>query len=226
VSALPKAHNMMNPQRRLLNAAVPLSLLLPGMAMTATDHSADGPFAKLENPHPTDAPGKIEVLEFLWYGCPHCAKVEPFIEAWKKKLPADVVFRREHIVWEARPDSVAHARLFATLKAMNLLDTHQQAVFDAVHKDRADFRKEAALVDWLSKRGIDRSAFDSVYKSFGVQSMVIRMKNLAQTYRVESVPTFFINGKYTTEPHRAGGEQQVLMVMDKLIAQERALIKK
>lgn len=223
MSTLP---NMINPKRRLLNAAVPLSLLLPGMAMAATDHSADGPFSKLDQPHTTDAPGKVEVIEFLWYGCPHCAKVEPYVEAWKKTLPADVVFRREHIVWESRPDTVAHARLFATLKAMNLLDTHQQAVFDAVHKERVDFKKEAALIEWVGKRGIERAAFESAYKSFGVQTLFMRMKKLTVTYKIEGVPTFFVNGKYTTEPHRAGGEQQVLAVMDKLIAQERALIKK
>jgi thiol:disulfide interchange protein DsbA len=223
VSTLP---NMINPKRRLLNAAVLLSLLLPGMAMAATDHSADGPFSKLDQPHTTDAPGKVEVIEFLWYGCPHCAKVEPYVEAWKKTLPADVVFRREHIVWESRPDTVAHARLFATLKAMNLLDTHQQAVFDAVHKERVDFKKEAALIEWVGKRGIERAAFESAYKSFGVQTLFMRMKKLTVTYKIEGVPTFFVNGKYTTEPHRAGGEQQVLAVMDKLIAQERALIKK
>jgi thiol:disulfide interchange protein DsbA len=216
----------MNPKRRLLNTAIPLSLLLPAVALAAADHSADGPFGTLDRPHPTDSPGKVEVIEFLWYGCPHCAKVEPYVQAWKSQLPADVLFRREHIVWESRADTVAHARLFATLKAMNLLDSHQQAVFDAVHRDRLDFRKEAALADWVGKRGIDRAAFESAYKSFGAQTMFIRMKNMTNTYKIESVPTFFINGKYTTEPHRAGGEQQVLAVMDKLIAQERALIKR
>lgn len=216
----------MNPKRRTLSTAIATSLLLPGLAKSATDHSADGPFSKLDQPHPTDASGKVEVLEFLWYGCPHCAKVEPYVEAWKKTLPADVVFRREHIVWESRPDTVAHAQLFATLKAMNLLDTHQQAVFDAVHKERVDFKKEAAMLDWLRKRGIDRAAFESTYKSFGVQTLFMRMKNLTASYKIDGVPKFFVNGRYTTEPHRAGGEQQVLAVMDKLIAQERALIKK
>lgn len=216
----------MNSRRRRMNMFVTLNLLLPAAALAAADHGAEGPFGKLDRPFPTDAPDKIEVIEFLWYGCPHCAQVEPYVEAWKKKLPADVVFRREHIVWEARPDTVTHARLFATLKAMNLLNAHHQAVFDAVQKERVDFKKETALVAWLGKRGIDRAAFDSAYKSFGVQTLFVRLKSLTNTYRVDGVPTFFINGKYTTEPHRAGGEQQVLAVVDKLIAEERALIKK
>jgi protein dithiol oxidoreductase (disulfide-forming) len=215
----------MNLDRRLLNAALPLVLLLPTVTQAAGDHG-DGPFSKLDRTHPTAWPGKIEVLEFLWYGCPHCAKLEPYVEAWSKRQPADVVFRREHIVWDARPDSVVHARIFATLKAMELIDAHQQAVFDAVHRDRVDFRKEAALADWVGKRGIDKAAFESTYKSFGVQTMVLRMKAMTNTYKVEGVPTFFINGKYTTEPHRAGGEQQVLAVIDQLVAQERALVRR
>jgi protein dithiol oxidoreductase (disulfide-forming) len=216
----------MNLQRRRFNTLASLSLLVPGATMAAADHSAEGPYGKLDRPYLTDAPGKIEVLEFLWYGCPHCAQVEPYVEAWKKTLPADVVFRREHIVWESRPDTVAHARLFATLRAMNLLDAHQQAVFDAVHKERIDFKKEPALFAWLGKRGIERAAFESAYKSFGVQTSYTRLKNLTFAYKIESVPTFFINGKYTTEPHRAGGEQQLLAVIDQLMAQERALLKK
>lgn len=211
----------MQPSRRLLTATIPLGMLLPAVALAAGDHG-DGPFSKLDRPFPTDAPGKIEVIEFLWYGCPHCAKLEPFVEAWAKKQPTDVVFRREHIVWDARPDSLVHARIFATLKAMDLISAHQQAVFDAVHRDRVDFRKEGALTDWVTKRSIDRAAFDSAYKSFGVQTLVARMRALTNNYKVQGVPTFFINGKYTTEPHRAGGEQQVLDIVDKLVAQERS----
>lgn len=121
---------------------------------------------------------------------------------------------------------MVHARIFATLKVMELIGIHQRAVFDAVHRDRVDFRKEATLAEWVGKRGIDKAAFESAYKSFGVQTMVLRMKAMTSTYKVEGVPTFFINGKYTTEPHRAGGEQQVLAVIDQLVAQERALVKR
>lgn len=211
--------------RRHLNVALSSSLLTPPLAMAAGEHG-DGPFSTLERPFPTATPGKVEVIEFLWYGCPHCAKVEPYVEAWSRQLPADVVFRREHIVWEARPETVAHARLFATLRTMDILEKHQQAVFDAVHKDRVDFRKEAALADWAARRGIDRAEFDSMIKSFGIATQVTRLKTQTNTYKVEGVPTFIVNGKYITEPHRAGGEQQVLAVIDRLVAQERALLKR
>jgi thiol:disulfide interchange protein DsbA len=164
----------------------------------------------------------VEVIEFFWYGCPHCAKVDPMVEAWEKRLPPDVVFRREHIVWNARPETQAHAQLFVTLRAMGIVGQHQQAVFDAVHGERTDFRNEKALLEWVAKRRIDRDRFEAMYKSFGTASQVVRSRTLTSTYAIEGVPTFIINGKYSTEPHRAGGERQVFDVIDRLIQQERS----
>jgi thiol:disulfide interchange protein DsbA len=202
-------------------AAIGLLLAAPALK-AAGDHGSEGPFSTLQRQLPTDAPGKVEVIEFFWYGCPHCAKIEPFIEAWEKKLPPDVAFRREHVVWSARPETAVHARIFATLRTMGLVAQHQQSVFDAVHKERIDFRNEKALADWLDRRGIERSGFEGMYKSFGVQSQVARMKAMTGTYGVEGVPLFFVNGKYSTEPHRAGGERQVVDLIDQLIARERS----
>lgn len=217
----------MNMHRRTCTTTLALGILLsPPMLRATADHSADGPFAKLDRPLPTETPGKIEVIEFLWYGCPHCAKVEPFVGSWEKKLPPDVAFRREHVVWDARQETLTHARIFATLRTMGILGPHQQAVFDAVQKDRIDFRNEKALLDWAGKRGIDRGRFESMYKSFGMQAQLGRLKALTTAYRIEGVPTFVVNGKYTTEPHRAGGERQVLEIIDRLVDQERAAAKR
>lgn len=114
----------MDPLRRTCAASLALGLLAsPTALLAATDHSADGPFGKLDPPVPPDAAGKIEVIEFFWYGCPHCAKVEPSVEAWEKRLPADVLFRREHIVWPGRAQTQAHAQLFATLRILNMAVT-------------------------------------------------------------------------------------------------------
>ncbi len=217
----------MDPLRRTCAASLALGLLAsPAALLAATDHSADGPFGKLDPPVPTDTAGKIEVIEFFWYGCPHCAKVEPYAEAWEKRLPADVLFRREHIVWPGRAQTQSHAQLFATLRILNLVGKHQQAVFDAVHKERIDFQNPQATSDWAARRGIDQARFESTVKSFGVHTMVARMKALTGTYKIEGVPTFVINGKYVTEPHRAGGERQVFEVIDRLVAQERAAAKR
>ena len=216
----------MDKLRRTCATALALGLLVAPPLLLAGHDSADGPFSRLDPPIPTDAAGKIEVIEFFWYGCPHCAKVEPFVEAWEKQLPADVVFRREHIVWDGRPETQTHAQVFATLRAMNLVGTHQQAVFDAIHKKRFDFRVHQAAADWAAKHGIDQAKFESMYKSFTVNAQIARMKSLTKTYKIEGVPTFVVNGKYVTAPERAGGERQTFEVIDRLIAQERTAVKR
>lgn len=205
--------------RRHLLALAPYTWLLPTGVFAAGDHG-EGPYDTLKQPFPTNTPGKIEVLEFLWFGCPHCAKIDPYIEVWEKTLPANVVFRREHIVWDGRAATAAHAKLFATLRAMGVLAQQQPAAFVAVHRDRMDLTKESVVFDWAAQRGLDRAAFESTYKSFGVSTQVTRMRELTKTYGVEGVPMFFVNGKYSTEPHRAGGETQLLQLIDRLVAME------
>jgi len=213
----------MNQLRRAAAASLALGVLLLGRVVrAATDHGAEAPFSALDRPLPTEAPGKVEVIEFFWYGCPHCAQVEPFVEAWESKLPSDVVFRREHVIWDARAETQTHARLFLTLRTMGIVRQHQQAVFDAVHKDRTDFRNEKAVYDWAVKRGIERSRFESIYKSFGTEAQLKRSKAITTTYGIDGVPTFIVNGRYSTEPHRAGGERQLIQIIDRLIQQERS----
>ena len=85
-----------------------ISLLV--LVASAGSSAHEGPeFSRLQNPQPTDSPGKIEVIEFFWYGCPHCFNLEPAVDAWEKRLPKDVAFRREHVIWDGRTETETHA---------------------------------------------------------------------------------------------------------------------
>ena len=178
-------------------------------------------FTRLPKPQPVDTPGKIEVIEFFWYGCPHCNALEPAVEAWEKQLPKDVAFRREHVIWPGRDDTEAHARLFITLRAVGLLDKHHRAVFDAIHKDKTSLRTEKDIADWAAKRGIDRARFEATWKSFGVNTQVSRARDLTNKFLVDGVPSFGVNGKYFTSLGSARGEKRLFEVVNKLIADER-----
>lgn len=190
------------------------------LAFADADHK-EGPFNKLAQPQPVQDKGKIEIIEFFWYGCPHCNQLEPMIEAWEKTLPKDVSFRREHILWESRRDTRGHARLFATLRAMGLLAQHQRAAFDAVHAKGLKLQDEKAAYAWAEARGIDRAKFEATYKSFGVETQLSRAKQMTDSYRIDGVPKFVINGKFSTSPHQAGNEQKMFAVIDSLVKQER-----
>jgi thiol:disulfide interchange protein DsbA len=179
-------------------------------------------FERLPKPQPVDTPGKIEVIEFFWYGCPHCNVLEPHVDDWAKKLQKDVAFRKEHVVWPGRPDIEAHARLFLTLRAMGLLEKHHRAVFDAIHKEKMSLRSDKDIVEWAAKRGIDRAKFEATYKSFGINTQLARAKDLTNNYLADSVPSFAINGKYYTSLGATRSEKRLFEVLNKLIADERA----
>ena len=199
------------------------AIMLLGIALGSSTLSAhEAPeFTRLPSAQPTDTPGKIEVIEFFWYGCPHCNKLEPAVEHWEKRLPKDVVLRREHVIWDGRSDIEGHARLYITLRAMGLLAQHHRAVFDAIHAGKAKLRGDAEIFDWVSKRGIDRSKFEATYKSFGVKAQMSRAKALTRDYGIDGVPTFAINGKYTTSLAGAHSEDRLFALIDKFIADER-----
>jgi len=209
--------------RHLVYTFAALSIAVASVGAFANHEGGEkGPeYSRLADPQPTESSGKVEVIEFLWYGCPHCNSLEPLVEAWQKRLPKDVVFRREHVLWDGRTDMEGHAKLFVTLRAMGLLEKHHRAAFDAIHRSKLELRQEAALLDWVAKQGIDRSKFEATYKSFAVNAQTGRAKTLTKNYRVAGVPTFVINGKYVTSPSSAGGEDRLFAVIDKLIADER-----
>ena len=191
-----------------------------GMCLAAGAH--DHPeYIRLKIVQPTDSPGRIEVIEFFWYGCPHCDKLEPAVDAWEKRQPKDVVFRREHVVWPGRDDTEAHARLFLTLRAMGLLAQHHQAVFDAIHRSKTRLRSEADVVKWAAGRGIDRTGFEATYKSFGINAQIARAKALTLSYAVDGVPNFAVNGKYMASLGAAHDEKRLFAIVDKLVAEER-----
>lgn len=167
---------------------------------------------------PTDAPaGKIEVIEFFWYGCPHCHSLEPALKDWLRKLPGDVVFRKVHVPWQVQ----AHQQLFFTLESLGLADAHNDKVFAAIHTDRNKLDKPEAMADLLARHGVDRKQFTDAFASFGVRTRAQRATQLAAAYKVESVPTFGVAGRFLTSPGMAGSNGAALQMLDLLIDRVR-----
>jgi len=180
-------------------------------------------YTRLQMAQPTEANGKVEVIEFFWYGCPHCADFEPMLQAWVKKLPADVSFRKVPAIFSA--NWAAGARIYYSLDAMNQLEKLHVAVFDAMVKQRINLIDENILFDWISKQGVDRKKFADVYKSFSVESKVKRAAEMTQEYGFGGVPVLVVGGKYMPTPD-AGSFPDMLRVVDGLIAKNRTEIKK
>jgi protein dithiol oxidoreductase (disulfide-forming) len=163
--------------------------------------------------------GKIEVLEFFWYGCVHCYNLEPHIEGWLKKLPSDVEFRRVPAVFNQR---WAHdAAIYYTLEAMGLLDKLHKPLFDAIHKSRLQTDNEQALSEWLQRQGVDPKKFMSTMKSFGVQSRLRRATQQSIAYKIDGTPALAVQGRYTISAEQGRSQQGMLQAVDQLVGMVR-----
>jgi thiol:disulfide interchange protein DsbA len=172
-------------------------------------------YSELKAVQPVEAKGKVEVVEFFWYRCPHCYHLEPILEPWVRKLPADVQFRRVPAVLS--DNWAVDAGYFYSFEALGVLEKLHKPFFDAIHKDKLDIRSEAAMTEWLKKNGIERKKFDEVYKSFGVQAKVKRAAQLSAAYQLEGVPLLAVHGRYTVSAEQGGSQAGMLATTDQLV---------
>ena len=171
------------------------------------------------------APDKVEVVEVFWYGCGHCFHLDPTLEAWHKKgKPAYVQFLRVPVMWN--DVTRAHARLFYTLEALDKLETLHTAVFREIHinnnllVDRDPEKTEQVHRAFLKANGVAEAEFDRTYRSFSVESKLQRAEQLTHRYKVTGVPLMVVNGKYTADVGTAGGEEQLMTLINDLAASE------
>jgi len=203
-----------------------LTRLLAATAVAATtlfaplSHAQGSQAYVLVNPPlPSDTPGKIEVLEFFAYSCPHCNAMEPLVLDWAKKAPSDVVLKQVPVAFNAAMKPMQ--QLFYTLEAMGRSDLHPK-FFSALHVDHKRLYDKKAIGDWAAEQGLDRAKFDSVFDSFTVGTEVQRANQLAEAYHIDGTPSFGVGGKFLTSPVLAGNSYEgALAEVDKLIPMAR-----
>lgn len=176
-------------------------------------------FVRVDPPVAASAAGKVEVIEFFSYACPHCSALEPFVAAWAAKLPPTVAFHRVPVLFLMNNENFA--RIYYALESMGQVDAMQRKVFAAVHVDRVPLDKPADIAAWMAKSGIDGPKFLDQFNSFSVASSVKRAKKLMADYKIDSVPSIAVQGRYLTSPSQAGGLQETLTVTDYLIQRTR-----
>jgi thiol:disulfide interchange protein DsbA len=175
-------------------------------------------YRTLAAPQPTNSPGKIEVIEFFSYGCPHCNEFYPLVSAWQAKLPKDVVLRREAVGF-GRPLWVNLARAFYALQATGDLPKLDGALFHALHEEQLALTDEQSLADWVGKHGGDADKFTKAYTSFGVNNHTVQADAMAEAYTLEGIPALAIDGRYLA---LGDSHEQMLANADKVIAMVRS----
>lgn len=169
---------------------------------------------------PTDTGDKIEILEFFWYGCPHCYKFDPILSEWLKTKPDDVEFVRVPAVF--RPEWKVHARTYYALQAMGLGEKYHDDVFHAMHRDKKNIYTFEAMVDFLVSKGVNKDEFESAYNSFSIDGQVRKAIKRVKDYAIEGVPAIAVNGRYLISGKSAGSYENMLRIVDYLIKQESA----
>lgn len=178
-------------------------------------------YTVLSTAQPTESdPKHIEVIEFFWYGCPHCSDLHPYISRWLENKPVDVAFRFVPAIF--RNNWVPGAKTFYTMESLGLTQTLHDKVYHAIHREKTDLSKEVVLFDWVAKQGIDRDRFVSAYNSFTVQNQANRSAQMTRQYKLTGVPALVVDGKYLTSGKAGGTPQDTISVLNQLIEKVRA----
>jgi thiol:disulfide interchange protein DsbA len=196
------------------------STLSQGSAWAQQAFRSGKDYLTLDRPVATDAgQGKVELIEFFWYSCPHCNVFEPTFAQWIKNAPKNVMVRRVPVAF--RDDFAPQQRLYYTLEAMDLLGSVHAKVFHAVHVERLPLNTDALIQAWVEKQGVDGKKFAEIYKSFAVAGKVKRAVQLQNDFRVEGVPSLGIAGRYYTDGSLAGSMDRALKVAEYLLTQSK-----
>jgi protein dithiol oxidoreductase (disulfide-forming) len=212
------------------------ALALPAAAVQAqTAKPAAGPapgqpvegqhFVRLSTAAPVTLPSadkKVEVVEFFWYGCPHCNNFEPLLESWVKRLPPDVAFRRVHVGFG--PQHQIHQKLFYALEEMGALETTHRKVFAAMHTPatRRQLLNDNEITAFGNESGLDGAKLVATMKSFGVNTKAARARQLTDAYKIDGVPALGVQGRFYTSGSLAGSLDRMVAVAEFLIARSRA----
>jgi protein dithiol oxidoreductase (disulfide-forming) len=177
-------------------------------------------YRKIVPAQPTGvAPGKVEVLEVFWYGCAHCFALDPALESWRNKgKPQYVEFVRIPAMWN--DGTRMQARLFYTAEALGKLEALHTQIFREIHVNGDPLNTVEKITAFFRKHGVSPDAFQKAFSSFAVESKLQRADFLNRRYRINTVPTFVVNGKYVTGVGDAGGEPQLFALLEELAAHE------
>jgi thiol:disulfide interchange protein DsbA len=212
-------------KRREFSAGLGLSAAalanLPHLAHAQGKKPEEGTeYLTLDKRLPVEAPaGKVEVIEFFWYSCPHCNAFEPRLESWVKAAPKDVFVKRVPVAF--RDDFVPQQRLFYSLEAMGKLEETHRKVFYAIHGEKQALNTQETIAAWVEKQGIDKAKFLELYNSFSISTKASKAKQLQDAYKVDGVPALGVAGRFYTSGSLAANMERVMQVVDYLIAEVR-----
>jgi len=177
-------------------------------------------YQKLVPAQPTSVgPGQVEVVEVFWYGCGHCYALDPALESWRMKTkPSYVEFVRVPAMWN---DTLRlHARIFYTAELLGKVEELHTPIFREIHVNGNYLNTVEKIMAFFKQHGVSTDDFQKAFSSFAVESKLQRADVLNRRYRIDSVPTLIVNGKFKTDVGMAGGEAPLFQLIGELAASE------
>jgi thiol:disulfide interchange protein DsbA len=188
-----------------------LSLMVLGLV--ACSQKADGPHVVLADPLPTQSP---TVYEFFGYFCPHCFHLEPQVRGWRKSLPKSVRFVRVPVSF-GRPQGKVLMRAYYLGEMLGILDKSHDAVFKAIHVERRNLSSDADLKALFLELGVREADFDKALADPALAQRVEEAEDLAARWRIDSVPTFVVNGRFKTHAGLTGDVRSLFQEVNRLL---------
>ena len=195
-----------------------IMLLVSSFSAIAKDYDEGIEYNRLSKELATDSGDKIEVLEFFWYGCPHCYQFEPALSQWVKTRPENVNFIR--VPAPLNPNWMVHTKTYYALELMGKGEAFHEDLFKAMHVQKMRLTTLAEIVDFLGTKGVDKKAFEDTFNSFGVEMRARKAMQLSRDYKLNGVPMLAVNGKYTISATQAGGYKKMIDITNHLIGKE------
>lgn len=186
----------------------------------ADDYVAGQHYQAVVPPQTTTTPGKIEVVEMFWYGCPHCYEFEPVIHDWLQGKPDYIEFVRVPAVFASNWE--VHARAYYAAEQLGVLDQIHKPLFDALHVDKRKLFNVDELAAFFAEHGVAEQAFRTAYDSFDVDKKTRRAIAVTRGYGISGVPAVIVNGKYRSSAQYAGSYQNLLKLVEFLADKEHA----
>jgi len=196
-----------------------LIVSLPLLAAQPMDISEGIEYELLDNPQAVTVKDKVEVIEFFSYACPHCYKLDPHVEEWRKNKAKDIEFIHIPAIFNKSWESLA--AIFYTAEALGVVDKLHPVIFEAIHVTGKKISSFAELKKVFVANGVKAEDYENALNSFSVANKVRRAKQLTRQYQVQSVPVLIVQGKYRTNSTLGHGHANVFKVVDHLAEKVR-----
>jgi protein-disulfide isomerase len=135
------------------------------------------------------AKASVTIVEFSDFECPFCQQVQETLQQVVERYGADVRLVFKHLPSEGHRNSLPAARAAYCAGEQDRFWQFHDALFAARNLSAGAFDETA------TRLGLGREKFQSCLASERPRAAIVKDMEAAQRYRIDSTPSFLINGR-------------------------------